>query len=211
MPSSIQSVVPLVAKHIVPLMIDALDACVDRHQQTLGVGSDNYSFGTDAWSFPKRLIADAASAAEIPFKVEPGSGFAFSHGSFVLHHHRVGDHEAQDISCSFPATANRLQDSYNTAQLNLFAEPRLPLALAYMANPDTGLAAVYLCSIGEIAKGSIIAWEESVLVWTASADVVLPELPNSEDAQLPPPEKVQKSNIVFFPQKSSEGQSSDGE
>lgn len=165
-----------VRQHILPILREAMSTCVERHSIGQGRGSDGYSFGTDAWSFPKRLFLDAAADEEsgFPFRVDCSSGCVLQYDGLRLRHHSVGHSENEPIDEARPRAANALCSE--TAQLDLFQPERTHRALsdrciviAYMANPSEGLCAVYLCTVDHVDEhGKIAAWAATRELWRLS-------------------------------------------
>lgn len=176
-----------VSEHLVPLLQEGLEACVERHRTGEGRGADSYSFGTDAWSFPAKLFRDGID--EMPFDLVPGAGCVLLKDGVCIHHHRVGESEADDIRVSFPTGAKGLKNKLER-QGELFhdarhIEPR-SIVLAYMANAEDGLCAVYLGRVGGVVRGKIVEWAETEMVWRR--DLTTGEV---RPAAPPAPEPVQ--------------------
>lgn len=175
-----------VREHLLPLLQDALEACAERHNVAVGRGADHYSFGTDAWSLPARLFRDDK---DNPFGPVTGPGCVLNYNGVPIHHHRVGESEADDIAVSFPEAAQGLRKKIGRQmELQFESEPVCnevePVVLAYMANRDDGLCAVYLARVGSILKGKIVEWSETVEVWTAGTASVPTETTEQVEAEL---------------------------
>ena len=187
--SDLSSLRAPVQEHLLPLLQDALKACVERHEIADGRGADGFSFGTDAWSLPARLFRDAAEEELIPFEISNHQGLELAYDGFRIRHHRVGDSEAEDIWQSFPSDAKAVAEEIGR-QFELELEginPLLstePVVLAFMANPVGGLCALYLCTVGIVKKGRITSWSEAIEVWRRDEG----EATASQQAQGPAPE-----------------------
>lgn len=198
---AIDRVVEPIRQHIVPVLRQALDVCVERHKLGEGEGADGFSFGTDAWSFPARRFRELSDEEEFPFKSGGGSGCKLMWDGIQLRHHRVGHTESESIAESFPSGAKALASEAGP-QLELFdeaarwnpGEHRGVLAIAYMANPTDGLCAVYVASVAETDSqtGCIIKWGDTRLIWR------LDRIESGIDAtsQLAPPEQHRKPVVT---------------
>ncbi len=181
-----------------------------------GGGVDNFSFGTDAWSLPTRLFREGLD--ETPFSVAktPGCVMRLTRGDaanghedcaiqyedFELRHHKVGLSERDDIARSFPNGASAASQIHE-GQLSIpfhdfdFGYQRdRNVILAYMANPEDGLCAVYLTTIRETCRGRISGWSYVERVWLRSEDDLLAsegyEIPGPEQAPTPQISRVRR-------------------
>jgi hypothetical protein len=199
--SSISSLVDPIQEHILPLLELALKAAAERHQLTLGRGSDNFSFGTDAWSLPSRVFRNAVGDGLVPFTVENHVACILGFGDYRIHHHRVGSTERDDITTSTPTSAEAAALA-TERQMNFeFISPdddELPtthtVVLAYMANPQDGLCAAYLATVGRVENGKIAEWGEVEQIWHREAGLmsISIALPKPE----PPPAEQSRRPIV---------------
>lgn len=185
----ITRLVPAVREHLVPILDDALSLCAERHLVGVGRGVDMFSFGTDAWSIPAHQFRAKCQDGSIPFELTGEPGCVLDHQGVRIRHHRVGLSEADDISVSFPrnaGAAGRESSKQMVLPLDGFApiDPPGTVVLAYMANPDDGLCAVYLATVGRVERGAICEWDAVEAVWsrdlitvtsTEPADVVATE------------------------------------
>lgn len=166
-----------VRQHLVPLLDTALAAAAERHQVALGRGADNFSFGTDAWSLPGRLFRDAAADGEIPFTVENHVACILGHEDYRIHHHRVGSTERDDIRTCTPARAEAAaqaterQMGFDFLEADIDEPKTKTVVLAYMANPQDGLCAAYLATVGKVEGGKIAEWDETVAVWSRDGSI----------------------------------------
>lgn len=185
-----------VIEHILPLFHVGLRAASDRHQLAEGHGVDNFSYGTDAWSLPARLLRDAAEAKTIPFALTTERGCVLSLDGHRIRHHRVAWSERDDIADSFPGGAKSLVAEVEEHQLSLpFGEEFAGIdaavggvVLAYMANPKTGFCAAYLAVVGRVDRGKIKEWAETTEIYARrqGPDASGPAAPSN----VPPPEPI---------------------
>ncbi|MEZ4301539.1 MAG: hypothetical protein R3B70_41780 [Polyangiaceae bacterium] len=184
--------------HLLPLLQDALRTCAERHQLGEGHGSDSFSFGTDAWSFPNRLFRNAIDQEEIPFSLTKERGCVLCHGSDRIRHHRVGWSENDDIATSFPGGAKSLVAEFGEAQqLVLPFDSSYGLTdcevggvvLAYMANPRYGLCSAYLALVARVERGKIVEWADTLNIYMRPAGEDPDPLTNAPS--VPPPEPPQ--------------------
>ncbi|HEY0714794.1 MAG TPA: hypothetical protein VGF45_19090 [Polyangia bacterium] len=190
----------LVREHLLPLLKEALDAAAERHLLAADRGSDSFSFGTDAWSLPARLFKQHAEDDSFPFKVR-GPGCVLFHGDCTIRHHKVGVSENDDIARCFPGNARAAAASAGQ-QLRLFEPEELTpagdLVLAYMANPESGLCAVYLARVGAVEEQKIVEWSAFVEIWkkapAAASDTTAATRVPAEDTSEPVVELIKKSN-----------------
>lgn len=156
-----------VREHLLPILADAVETVADAHSKAEGRGADNYSFGSNVWSFPADRFKAEAREGQIPFVVlkEPGCVLGFE--GKTIRHHKVGETQADDIRRSFPKKARAAAREGSPQQLDLFVRETSdsPFVLAFMANPIDGLCAVYLARVGSVRNGKIKSWAETELVW----------------------------------------------
>ncbi len=170
---ALHQLVKPVEQHLLPILQDSIRICVERHQIGQGQGADNFSFYTDVWSFPARMLKDKIEDDSIPFELANHQGCVLSYPNFHLRHHRVGYSERDNIHSSFPHNASALALELNLKnQLTLdfggdFPAPEAPteVLLAYMANPLDGLCAVYLTIPGRLDNGRIVSWQAVLDIW----------------------------------------------
>ncbi len=193
-----------VKQHLLPLLQESIRICLERHLLGEGRGADNFSFYTDVWSFPARLFKDRVEEAAIPFELVSHQGCVMSYEEFQVRHHRVGYSERDNIHMSFPHNASSLVSELNfKSQLALdfgddFPPPEAPIevVLAYMANPQDGLCAIYLAIPGRVENGKIISWEATLEIWRrgepvqTSIDLRLPPEADIEELPLPLVQRV---------------------
>jgi hypothetical protein len=190
----------LVKEHILPLLKEALNATAERHLLAADRGSDSFSFGTDAWSLPARLFRQHAEQEGFPFGVR-GPGCVLFRGDCSIRHHRVGISENDDIARCFPGNARAAAASAGQ-QLRLFDAEELgptgDLVLAYMANPESGLCAVYLARIGAVEDEKIVEWSSFVEIWKKTpepaSDTTFGNRVPPEDTSEPVVKLIKKSN-----------------
>jgi hypothetical protein len=191
-----------VQEYVIPLLDDALSAAAERHQLTIDRGSDNLSFGTDAWSLPTRLLRNAIEDQVIPFTMENIPACILGYGEFRLHHHRVGANENDDVRALTPARAESAAKAAEQQMSFAFLpEEETPpqfktVVLAFTANYNDGLCAAYLATIGRVEDGKIAEWGEIERIWSRSGgDVVEPvEVVSSPFA--PPPAERSRRPVV---------------
>lgn len=188
-----------VIEYILPLLRRGLRAASERHQLAEGHGADNFSYGTDAWSLPARLLRDAIEAKAIPFALTTDRGCVLALDGHRVRHHRVGWSERDDIADSFPGGAKSLAAEIEEHQLPLaFGEEFASIdptvggvVLAYMANPKSGLCAAYLAVVGRADRGKITEWAETVQIYARdegpepSLITVPPDVPPPEPIPTP--------------------------
>jgi hypothetical protein len=87
----------------------------------------------------------------------------------ALRHHRVGERADDDIAQSFPRNVGAAGRGASKQLAFPFEPPwsedTPAVVLASMAKPAEGLCAVYLATVGQMSRGKISAWGETVEVW----------------------------------------------
>lgn len=178
--TDLNSLAELIRQHLIPELREAMNVCAERHRHYLGEGVDNISFGTDCWSITHRRFRTLAEQAKIPFELDGlRIGCAFHHNGFYLHHHKIGDSDQDDVWSHFPyhahGTAKAHQQHRCQLQLEFADEDVFPLpqtvVLAYMANPEEGLCAAYLTTVGKLnpITHQITAWDQALELWRRDA------------------------------------------
>lgn len=186
----LRDLVEPVCEHLVPVLRDSLEICVERHRVAIDKGADGYSFGTDAWSFPKSQLLDHFETGSRPFTIFSQRPFVLAYGNFRLRHHRVGRDQKDDIWQSFPNQAKSAVHEASQQKSFEFAEGSLEpkaIVLAYMANEEDGLCAVYLTRVGRVRKDKVVKWSDALLVWRKEDST----LTSAFDSDLVPPEKIE--------------------
>jgi hypothetical protein len=197
-----QRIIPAVRDHVVPILIDAVQACVERHRIAAGRGVDSFSFGTDVWSLAARQFKDQRADPSFPFAVT-GPGCVLHYDDIHLRHCRVASSAKAEITDSFPSNARALaaearhhQTSFLAALLDGEEVPQnlegKTIAIAMIANPTEGLLAVYLCTIADVEDGRVAKWSDIVEVWRRDAAVAPPQSP---DYTPPPAESVPEAEV----------------
>ncbi|MCP3886863.1 MAG: hypothetical protein GY700_15615, partial [Propionibacteriaceae bacterium] len=161
-----ESLVEPICDHLVPILEETLNTSAERHALAHNKGADGFSFGTDAWSLPARRFRELAEEGTIPFDVISDDGCVLIHKEQRIRHHRVGASEHDDINASFPRNAKAAaRETYQQYTLPFNCEPSEgskvtsgTVVLAYMANANDGLCAVYLTRVGEVLKGKVVRW-----------------------------------------------------
>ena len=153
---------------LVPLLHTALTAAAERHQLTLNAGSDSFSFGTDAWSFPQNFFKNHLSDSK-GFIMSSKGGCVLLHGKYEIRHHRVGDSVSDDITSSFPKGAKAIVEDVKEQFTFPFMQTDNAYAghivLAYMANPAQGLCKAYLAVPNKIENEKIQGWGKIVEIY----------------------------------------------
>lgn len=181
---------------LVPLLKEALSASADRHQLTLEAGSDNFSFGTDAWSFPKHFFkTNLGNGTE--FTVIAKGGCVLRHGEYEIRHHRVGDSITDDIFASFPngakATVDEVKEQFAFEFIRQDDVYKQHIVLAYMANPTQGLCRAFLAVPDRIENDKITGWGKVVEIYKLEED--FDSLNQDNGANLPNPEVVEEPQV----------------
>lgn len=188
-------------QELIPLLKEALTACAERHQLTLNEGSDNFSFGTDAWSFPKHFFKNHLNgqSTQIRFSLRDGCVLVF--GPFEIRHHRVGSDVSDNILVSFPKGARAIcSDVTEQLAFEFIGEDEAysgHVVLAYMASPERGLEAAYLAVPGKIEDDKIVAWGQTLEIYRRDLDPGLLVQDNGDGPQRPDPEKVEAPQVIL--------------
>lgn len=190
--SDLQTISDIIIEHIIPPLKRGLKGSAERHQLTLEDGSDNMSFGTDAWSLPARLIRERLKEGDLSLKISSRSGCVMLYGQYEIRHHRVGTSLNDDIRTSFPNGAKAVCDELGGEQFSFgFADTISPyekhVVLAYMANPNEGLCAAYLAIPARIENGKIVAWDTVIELYRRDAEP--DSFQNGIRSDVPPAEK----------------------
>ncbi|MCA9771665.1 MAG: hypothetical protein KC466_04605 [Myxococcales bacterium] len=182
--------------HLFPVLRGCLDAAQERHRVAEGQGASHWTFGSDAWGLPAERFRELAEAGEIPFAPAPeGIGALVWHGTRVRHH-RVGWSEQDDIRQCFPKRGKALgfeaarQLSFDFGDAFVGDEAGT-IVLAFMANPTDGLAAAYLCTVGEVRNRRVVAWDKVVTLWRRG----VVETPGPLFAARVPPERIPEPTV----------------
>jgi hypothetical protein len=182
-----ERVADLVRLFLVPLLERGLVSCVERHRVGANDGVDEFSFGTDAWSLPASLFREGIAAKQIPFSLD-GWPCVMKCEGYVIRHHRVGPDESYDIQNCFPGNPCSAAEQHIKQIPIPFKDVGRPpetnsLVLAFMANPNDGLCAAYLASVGDVSGGKVNSWNAVVELWrrnradsAAAPGVVAPEV-----------------------------------
>lgn len=186
-------------RELVPLLKEALSASADRHQLTLEAGSDNFSFGTDAWSFPKHFFkTQLGSGTE--FIVSSKGGCVLLHGKYEIRHHRVGDSASDDIATSFPKGAKAIVgDVQEQLSFEFIKEDEAydgHIVLAYMANPNQGLCKAFLAVPNRIEKDKIEGWGKVVEIYRLEEE--FDSMIQNNGANLVEPEVVEEPQVKII-------------
>jgi len=204
----IEFIEEVVRIHLVGPLISALQAAVESYSVAEERGADAYSFGTTAWSYPKRQFQDAIEKGEVPFEKAGDPGFVMRYQGVRIRHHRVGDSDADDIFLSFPRGAKALgRDAKAQLELAFMSGQSAQtfvsdlVVLAYMANEKDGLCAVFLATPGEVEERGesfrVREWVRAVRIWHREADGADPirvvQPPPAESPQLPVVTRRKKS------------------
>ncbi|MEM7017403.1 MAG: hypothetical protein AAF512_08715 [Pseudomonadota bacterium] len=176
--------------YVLPIIIESLELCVERHRVAEGKGADNYSFGTDLWSIPARRFKESAGENDFPFTLDSNLGCVLRYGEYRIRHHWVGLSEQDDISRSFPRNANALSFEFEKQnQLALDFGDDIPfnqsgtIVIAIMANATEGLCAVYLAAPRQVINGKITEWDQWIDLWRRDATVPV-DIPEAMDIQI---------------------------
>ncbi len=192
-----------------PLM-RSQDAASASYLAAAGRGADLYTFGVNSWSYATNLMyRQIRQGGAAGFVMERGAGCVILHGDWRIRHHRVGQHEGQDIHASFPKGAQQVIKEHLAApsrerpraQPSLFGFDALahelslglPVAqlapsqvvLAYMSHPERGLRAVYLATVGRVEDQQISEWAQAILLWKAQGITPEPVPEDDDDQALP--------------------------
>lgn len=167
---------PTLCSALVDALTDGCRAVAERYCEE--DGSNGYTFGYDAYHFnvhrlkrlserPELGLVVLETPNELEFKMRVG-------GQLTLACHRVGSSADEPIESAFPSSPGGpgRMARQNAIQLSLALEfggvPSYPenVVLAYMANPYTGLEAVYLAvPTGSSDRGRINEWAYAKPVW----------------------------------------------
>ena len=181
---------------LVPLLKAALSATADRHQLTLEAGSDNFSFGTDAWSFPKHFFKSNLGDGT-HFVMTSKGGCVLRHGEYEVRHHRVGDSVIDDILTSFPKGAKAIvedvKEQFSFEFIKRDDVYKRHIVLAYMANPTQGLCKAYLAIPDRIENDKIEGWGKVVEIYRIEEDFNF--INQNNGAILPDPEVVDEPQV----------------
>lgn len=187
-----------IIEHILPVLREAVKTCSERHLISEDRGADDYSFGTDAWSLPRNQIKKLILSGTSPFQIGHGQGFSFVYDQFTIRHHRVGKTEKDSIWNSFPGHPIAAAQEQASQGWLFDSDPDFidsqDIILAYMANPDDSLCAVYLTGIGEKENGKIKSWAFAEEVWRRDPG----DTPQSVYRDTVPPEVTRKPVIKII-------------
>lgn len=155
------------------------EAAADNHAAASEFSTAN-SFGNDCWQFREQALVAAAQEEAAPFAARYNRKGALrcQAGEWEFGVYCVGRSANADIDSSFPNPQNSAGDVGTGAYLP--AEGMAPqndesargAIVAYMASPDGGLGAVYLCIPRVDHKGNILEWLYTELIWRRDEDPV---------------------------------------
>lgn len=125
-------------------------------------------------------------------------------GDLLVHlfPHRIGSEPNENPWSSFPRGGRRaaqdhaqfdealaIQEAVEMQeQVSLFPQQPAVLVLGWVADPDVGMSALYLCEIGEIEGKRIRSWSQVCLVWSRQAEEngeVFPRILSTPPPQTP--------------------------
>jgi hypothetical protein len=157
------------------LLIECLEATTEDAVENYAATtySTANSFGNDCWNFRERALLEASVKDGAPFTASKNSKGALRcrAGEWEFGVYCVGRTANADIRDSFPNPQNSAGE--------VAGGPFLPAAgmapahngdargaiVAYMASPDEGLGAVYLCIPRVDEDENIVEWLYSELIW----------------------------------------------
>jgi hypothetical protein len=163
--NSIEELVPYVAKHLVPLIEDAVNSCERCYQ--IDPYNDRWTFGTQLWRVIWNRFQSLSNAETSPIECLPGNIYAFRIGQATLRHHRVRNFNA------IPKSAKAAKEEADGVfkQLTLFDDREYfnkdiqNVILAIAAEPEVGLSAIFL---GKLIKDN----ESKGYQWAITVPVV---------------------------------------
>lgn len=180
------------------LLVECLEATTEDAAENYAATSYSTanSFGNDCWNFRERALVHASLKAEAPFTATRNSKGALRcrAGEWEFGVYCVGRSANADIRDSFP---NRQNSAGEVA-----GGPFLPAAgmapvhdgdargaiVAYMASPEEGLGAVYLCIPRVDEDENIVEWLYSQLIWRNGDDTV----PGPDSVSAAPPAEAEE-------------------
>lgn len=182
--------------HLVPILQETLHSAVERHIVSLGLGSSNHSFGNDAWVLPAGVFKERCQEDAFPFELETGSGCVLIHSGYRLRHHKVGSSVTDNIQNAFPKGAKAAAREWDQSKTQTSIFDFLPekerssfssdeIVLAFMANPEDGLAAAYMCTIGDVRDGKIAQWDQTIELWRLDGGLDIPGTPSEGPVEPP--------------------------
>ncbi len=143
----LEDVAPYVLEHLVPEILESVEACVRSFHDDLY--NDSWIFGTHLWKNIWNRFESVSRFEDCPFEiVGKGNEYKLKIGPFVLRHHRI------DRESKLPTGAKAVKASA-TQQMNMFGEEWDPpveidnIVLAFDADVESGLREVF---VGELKQ-----------------------------------------------------------
>ncbi len=143
----LEDIVPYVLEHLVPEILDSVEACVRSFHDD--IYNDSWIFGTHLWKNIWNRFESVSRFEDCPFEiVGKGNEYKLKIGPFVLRHHRI------DQESKLPTGAKGVKASASQ-QMNMFGEEWAPpveidnIVLAIDADVNSGLKEVF---VGELKQ-----------------------------------------------------------
>lgn len=197
--------IELIAKeYLLPIFEKGLESCTARHQLTLDMGSNNTTFGNDAWHIPHELLKQELNTEESGIKITSRPGCVMLYGKYEIRHHRVGTSENDNIFESFPRNAkgisNAVENQNESFDFMYDETPNDQIVIAYMANSIDGLCALYIAEPALFEKGKIVQWKNVKEIYKIHRDEVEP-LHDNVNNIVHHKEEIKDVDISFNPNK----------
>lgn len=190
----IETFIPVVCEMLADALRVACDNAAEHHDPA--VGSNNQTFGISAYNFANFELRKRTEweSPMIEF-VSDYPVVRFRAGEYEFGAYKVGRSEADNINECFPNS--------ETAAADMIPYPYLPglepelenareVVLAYMANPDDGLCAAFLCLPSAKENNRITEWGFVKEIYRVDRSVT----PIGEGAAKHPPEFIGEVEVV---------------